>query len=86
MYPILCHENNFVTDFREKTEIFYHFFFAKHCSLTNSDSSLPSEIIKKKNNSISQDVGFSTKDILKVINNLDFNKAHGHELRLVLEC
>ena len=43
--------------------------------------SLPSEIIKKKDTSISY-VRFSTEDALKVINNLDFNKSHGHVLKI----
>lgn len=43
--------------------------------------SLPSEIIKKKDNSISY-VRFSTEDALKVINNLDLNKSHGRVLKI----
>ena len=43
----------------------------------SSDSSLPSEIIKKMDNSL-YSVRFSTEDILQIINNLDSNKAHGH--------
>ena len=72
--PSLFHENKFVTGFREKAEIF-NSYFAKQCSLINSDSSLPCEIIKKTNNSLYY-VRFSTKDILRIINNLDSNKAH----------
>ena len=75
--PSLFYENKLVTDFREKAEIF-NSFFAKQCSLINSDSSLPCEIIKKTNNSL-YSVRFSTKDILQIINNLDSNKAHGHD-------
>ena len=43
----LFHKNKFVTDFWEKAETF-NSFFAKQCSLINNDSSLPSEIIKKR--------------------------------------
>ena len=64
----LFDENKFMTDFREKAEIF-NSFIAKQCSLINSDGSLPCEIIKKTNDSLDS-VRFSTEDILK-INNLD---------------
>ena len=70
--PLLFHENLFVTGFRGEAE----FFFAKLCSLINSDSSLPSEIIKKIVNSVCS-VRFSREDILK-INILDSNRTHAH--------
>ena len=76
-----------MTDFREKAEIF-NSFFAKQCSLTSSDSSLPSEIIKKTENSL-YSVRFSTEDILQIINNLDSSKAHGHNeisIRMLKIC
>ena len=56
----------------------FNSYFAKQCSLINSDSSLPCETIKKTNNSL-YSVRFSTEDILQIINNLDSNKAHGHD-------
>ena len=49
--PSLFHENKLVTDFRKKADIF-NSIFAKQCSLINSDSSLPSKIIKKTDNSL----------------------------------
>ena len=70
-----------MTDFREKAEIF-NSFFAKQCSLTSSDSSLPSEIIKKTDNSF-YSVRFSTEDILQIINKWDSNKAHGHDETII---
>ena len=57
--PSLFHENKLVTDFRKKADIFNR-FFAKQCSLKNSDSFLPSKIIKKTDNSLHL-VKFSTK-------------------------
>ena len=75
--PSLFHENKLVTDFRKKADIF-NSFFAKQCSLINSDSSLTSKIIKKTNNSFYSEK-FSTENILKIINKLDSNKAHGHD-------
>ena len=77
MYSSLFHKNKFVTDFREKAGTF-NSFFAKQCSLINSDSSLLSKIIKKTDNSL-YSIWFSTEDILKKIKNLDSNKAHGYD-------
>ena len=76
-----------MVDFKVKAEIF-NSFFGKQCSLINSDSSLPSEIIKKTGNSL-YSVRFSTEDMLQKINNLDFNKAHGHgeiNIRMLKTC
>ena len=86
--PSLFHENKLVTDFREKAEIF-NYFFAKQCSLISSDScSLLFEIIKKTDNLI-YSVGFSPEDIPQIINNLNSNKAHGHNeisIRMLKIC
>ena len=85
--PSPFHENKLMTDFREKVEIF-NSFFAKQCSLISSDSSLPSEIIKKTDNSL-YSVKFSTEDMLQIITNLDSNKAHGHDeitIRMLKIC
>ena len=76
-----------MTDFREKAEIF-NSYFAKQCSMINSDSFLTCEIIKKTNNSL-YSVRFSTEDILQIINNLDSNKTHGHDeisIRMLKIC
>ena len=85
--PSLFHENKLVTDFREKADIF-NSFFARQYSLINSDSSLPSETIKKTDNSL-YSVSFSAEDILQIINNLDSNKAHGNDeisIRMLKIC
>ena len=81
--PSLFHENKLVTDFRKKTDIF-NSFFEKQSSLINSDSSLPSKVIKKTDNSL-YSVRFSTENVLQIISKLDSNKAHGHD-KIVLEC
>ena len=66
-----------MTDFRKKADIF-NSFFAKQCSLINSDSSLSSKIVKKMDNYLNS-VKFSTENILHIIKKLDSNKAHGHD-------
>ena len=78
--PSLFHENKLVTNFRILADIF-NSFFAKQCPLINSDSSLPSKIIKKMDNSL-YSVKFSMQIILQIINKLDSNKAHGHDVIL----
>ena len=79
----LFHENKLVPDFRKKADIF-NSSFAKQCSLINNDSSLPSKIIQKMDNSYFS-VKFSIEGILQIINKLGSNKAHGHD-EIVLEC
>ena len=63
----LFHENKFLTDFREKAEIF-NSFFAKQYSLRYSSSSFLPEIIKKRDNAL-YSARFFTEYISNVINN-----------------
>ena len=84
--PPLYHNNEFVTDFKKKVELF-NFFFADQCSLISNSSELPSklEYLASRLSSIT----FSVGDIAKVIQNLDSNKAHGHDyisIRMVKLC
>ena len=44
--PPLFYENRFATDFEQKAELF-NSFFTKQCTITNNDSSLPSELLLK---------------------------------------
>ena len=54
-------------------------FFAKQCSLINTNSDLPSVLSKKTHKELSI-IQFTSDDILKIIKNLDMNKAHGHDV------
>ena len=74
--PLLFHENLFVTGFRGEAEFFF-FFLLQNYVLWYSDSSLPSETIRKMVNSVCS-VRFSREDILKIINILNPNWAHDH--------
>ena len=76
--PPLFHNGKFIMDFKEKTELFND-FFTRQCSLVNNNSKLPSILTKKTCQSLST-VEFSTNDILKIIRNLNPNKAHGHDM------
>ena len=77
LIPPLFHENKFVTDFKEKAELF-NALFAKQCSLIKNSSKLASHLHYLTDNRLSS-VSFSQDDIAKIIQNLDPNKAHGHD-------
>ena len=72
LIPPLFHGNEYVTDFKKKAELF-NSFFAKQCSLV-----LPLNLhfTTKK---LLDTLTFSNNDIEKIIQNLDQNKAHGHD-------
>ena len=53
-------------------------FFASQCSLIKNDSRLPSHLNYKTDNPLLTE-SFSIDDIAKILQNLDPNKAHGHE-------
>ena len=77
LIPPLFHEKKFVTDFKEKVELF-NAFYGKQCSLITNSSKLPSHLHYLTDNRLSS-VSFSQNDIAKIIQNLDPNKAHGHD-------
>ena len=76
----LFHENRFITDFKEKAELF-NSVFSKQCSFINNNSKLST-------------VTFSPEDVGKIIRSLNFsfffirslnpNKAHGHDNSSIL--
>ena len=87
LIPPLFHENKFVTDFKEKAELF-NALYAKQCSLIKNSSKLPSHLHYLTDNRLSS-VSFSQDDIAKIIQNLDPNKAHGHDnisIRMLKIC
>ena len=73
----LYYQGGFVTNFKVKAELF-NSFFASKCSLIKDDSKLPSYLNYNTDNRLST-VNFSIDDIAKIIQNLDPNKAHGHD-------
>ena len=76
--PPTFHDNKFGFDFREKAELF-NTFFAEQCSLPKNNSALPKNLQflnKKRLN----DVQISNENIIQTINNLDPNKAQGHDM------
>ena len=85
--PQLYHKNEFVIDFRKKAELF-NSFFADQCSLISNSSELPSKLEYLTQSRLSS-ITFSKDDIAKMIQNLDPNKAHGHDqisIRMLKLC
>ena len=66
-----------MTDFKEKAKLF-NSHFATECSFISNSSKLPSHIKYLTGNRPSF-VGFSHDKIVKVIQNLNPNKAHRHD-------
>ena len=79
--------NNYITDFKEKTQIFND-FFAKQCTLVENSSKPPANSSKRTNNLLST-ISFTKDDIAKTIKNLNPNKAHGFDMisiRMIKIC
>ena len=77
LVPPLYHQGDFVTNFKIKAEPF-NSFFASQCSLIKKDSKLSLHLNYKTDNRLLA-VNFSIDDIAKMLQNLDPNKAHGHD-------
>ena len=85
--PPLLHQDKFIINFKEKAEMLSN-FFADQCSLLRNKSKLPATLSKKIRESLTT-VDFSNNDFLKIIRNIDPNKAHGHDMisiRMVKIC
>ena len=79
--PSLFHQNRYITKYKDKTDSFNN-FFANQCSLIKNSSVLPSVLFKRTENVISF-IDFVADDIAKIIQNLDPNKAHGHDMIII---
>ena len=75
--PPIYHNNNYITDFKEKAQIFND-FFAKQCLLVENTSKLPTNSFKRTNNLST--IWFTKDVIVKIIKNLNPNKAHGFDM------
>ena len=77
----ICHNNNYITHFKEKTQIFNDF-------LVENTSKLSTDSFKRTNNFLST-ISFTKDDIAKIIKNLNPNKAHGFDMisiRMIKIC
>ena len=87
LISLLYYDNRFITDFKEKAELF-NSFFSKQCPLISNNSSLPNYINYTTEKRLST-VALSVESIGKIIQNLDSNKAHGHDnisIRMLKIC
>ena len=73
--PPLFHGDKYIVDFHEKSGIF-NSFFADQCSPISNRSVLPSELPLWTDSKLPS-CNFTKDDTLRIINNLDPNKAHG---------
>ena len=76
--PPLLHDDKLITSFKEKADIFNN-FLVKQWSLINTNSNLPS-VLSKETHKLLSTIHFTSDEILKIIKNLDPNKAHGHDM------
>ena len=85
--PPLFHGTEYVTDLKKKAELF-NSFFARQCSLISNSSELPLNLHYPTEKHLNT-LNFSNNDIEKIIQNLDRNKAHGHDkisIRILKIC
>ena len=76
--PLLFHKNNFISNFKEKSELFNE-HFSKQCLLLQNKSTIPSVFTSLTHNLLSS-IWFTADNIRSIINKLDRNKAHGHDI------
>ena len=74
----IFHDDKFITDFKQKAEIFNSHFSKQFTPLINN-SKIPSEYPRKSNESLCS-ITFEINDIEKIIKNLDPNKSHGQDI------
>ena len=85
--PPLSENNEYITDFKKKAELF-NSFFANQFSLTNKSSQLPRTLSYKTNERLFT-IRITNNDILKIIAKFDPNRAHGHDkmsIRMIKIC
>ena len=76
--PPLLLQNRYMTKYKDKTELFIN-FFVNQCFLIDNSSILPFVLFEQTENVISS-ISFSSDYITKIIQKLDPDKAHGHDM------
>ena len=76
--PPLFRNNKFISNFRDKAELFNN-FFAQQCTVIDKSSEISSTLNTKTTKMLSS-ILVTRIDIVKIIKNLDPNKAHGHDV------
>ena len=75
--PPLLVNDKFVTNFLEKANLFNE-FFSKQCQPLQNNSTLPKSNTYHTENRLN-DITFDKEKLLKIIQSLDANKAHGYD-------
>ena len=87
LIPPLLIDDKFITDIQDKANIFNK-FFAEQCTPLKNNSMLPQNQIFLTHARL-RTLDFNEEEILKVIRNLNINKAHGHDeisIRMIKIC
>ena len=87
LIPPLLVNNKIVSDFTKKANIFND-FFTLQCTPLNNSSVLPAKVTFKTQSRLNS-ICFEEDDILKIIRNLNVDKAHGHDnisIRMLKIC
>ena len=79
--PSVCHDNKFVTDFREKAELF-RICFAEQCSLSTKNSELPNNLSFLTEKRLSN-VLISNDTVMKILNNPNSINFHDHDMKML---
>ena len=77
--PLLFYQGEYVTNFKEKVELF-NSFFAKQCSIIQNSSKLPLILGKTPLEKSISSITFNCNDIATIICTLNPNKAHGYDM------
>ena len=77
LIPPLCYENCFITNVKERNEVF-NCFFSKERFILANQSELPTNLSFRTDKRLPS-VTFSAEDKGKIIQGLQHNKAHGHD-------
>ena len=75
--PSLLVNDKLVTNFLEKANLFNE-FFSKQCQPLQNNSTLPKSNTYHTENRLN-DITFDKEKLLKIIQSLDANKAHGYD-------
>ena len=76
--PPLFRNNKFISNFRDKAELFNN-FSAQQYTLIDKSSEI-SLTLNTKTTKMLSSILVTRTDIVKIIKNLDPNKAHGHDI------
>ena len=74
----IYHNNNYITDFKEKAQIFNN-FFSKQRTLVENTSNIPIDSSKRTNN-LPSTISFTKDDMANIIKNLNPNEGHGFDM------